>query len=186
MASLVASNRLPEGKSPVLQLQFLQGVVVSCIPWAREMLKSSRAVLDKCVYTRYLQLCIASLYTTSAQGRIGAIRDLKLASTDALLRDGYVMTDSFKTHVTMGYQAISLSPVSSELVRGYRDFIRPRIPVPSTSEFLFVNYGGEYHKDLGREITRFFSHCSATQELHMSSTGFRTLVSFALCVQHFS
>ena len=54
--------------------------------------------------------------------------------------------------------------------------IRPM--VSSTSEYLFINFLGEHHKALGREIPKFFRSTSAGQ-LHITSTSLRCLVETA-------
>ena len=121
MESLVARRCLPEG-DVATQLKTLQGIVTKKLDWAR---KCTSVDVDRAIYLSFIGLLGASLYTFSPQGRTSGIEDMKMSQVPALIQDGFAQSSVFKTNAKYGYQPVSLSLISMELLTLFVKEVRP-------------------------------------------------------------
>lgn len=177
MSSLVENRLLPEG-DPRTQLQTLQREVLNQLTWIRQH-DTKKLPVDKETYKRFLGIFLASLYVFSPQGRCQGIEDLKFGQVEGLLNEGYINTTKFKTQAKWGYQPVTLSAESKELLNIYIRNFRPCAagPQPSQpSDALLLNYAGRPHTDIGKELTTFYMNSC---NLHITPTRIRSIVETA-------
>jgi hypothetical protein len=177
MSSLVELRLLPEGE-PRTQLRTLQQQVLNEFMWIRQH-DAKHLPVDKDSYKRFMGVFLASLYVFSPQGRTQGLDDLKFGQAQDLLSTGFVQTTKFKTQAKWGFQPVTLSEESKELLIIYLRSFRPVAsgPLPSQpSDALFLNYIGCPHPDIGKELTSFFLN---TCNLHITATRIRSVVETA-------
>jgi len=177
MSTLVHARLLPEG-DPRQQLQTLQREVLNQFIWIRHH-DSKGLPVDKDTYKRFMGILLASLYVFSPQGRCQGIEDLKYGQVSALLNEGYTHTTKFKTQAKWGYQPVTLSVESKELLTIYLRTFRPVAcgPIQSQpSDALLLNFIGHPHSDIGRELTTFYMNSCF---LHITPTRIRSIVETA-------
>ena len=177
MVSLVESRLLPEG-DPRTQLQTLQREVSNQLQWIRRH-EDKHLPVDKETYKRFLGILISALYVYSPQGRCQGIEDLKYGQADELLNSGYIQTTKFKTQAKWGYQPVTLSIESKELLQIY---LRSYRPIASGSmesqqnDAMLLSFSGQPLTDIGKEVTAFYLHSS---NLHITTTRIRSIVETA-------
>lgn len=168
LADHIQQRRLPAGG-----LATLQAAVLKEIPWARAV---RRSAIDDTAYRRFLQLTISAIYVFSANGRQSGVADVRMGQVQDLLTNGYATTTKFKTNKKYGYQPITLSEVSKELVSIYVSVVRPQVcrqhPVQA-EDHLWLTYRGETDLTVGKLVPLFFiRQCGLT----VTITGIRGLV----------
>jgi hypothetical protein len=166
-------NAVFEGKLPSGGLQELQEIVNSEIPWARQMVLN---YVDKEAYTKFMELFFSALYVFSIQGRLSGIADVKYGQRTLLLDNKYVMSTNFKTSSTYGYQAITISDESKELLLLYLCHLRIKIVKTSEDDdSLWLRWNGTpfTEKTIGMCVQSFF-HRKAN--LNCGTTMIRSLV----------
>lgn len=107
------------------------------------------------------------------------IEDLKYGQVDALLRDGYIHTTKFKTQSKFGFQPVTLSEESKELMQIYIKTFRPKASGPNPShpnDSLLLNFIGHPYSDIGKDLTSFFMN---TLFIHITPTRIRSIVETA-------
>ena len=131
MTTLVQARLLPEG-DPKQQLQTLQQGVLQQFIWIRQH-DAKGLPVDKETYKRFMGILLSSLYVFSPQGRCQGIEDLKLGQADDLIHNGFIQTTKFKTQARWGFQPVTLSEESKELMTIYLRTFRPVAagPIPS-------------------------------------------------------
>lgn len=168
IAEQIQQRRLPAGG-----LAALQGAVLQEIPWARDV---RRSAIDDTAYRRFMELTISAIYVFSANGRQSGVADVRMGQVQDLLTNGFATTTKFKTNKKYGYQPITLSAVSKELVHLYVSVVRPQVcrqhPVQA-DHHVWLTYRGEPDLTVGKLVTSFFiRHCG----LSVTITGIRGLV----------
>ena len=137
MEAMVAQQKLPPG-DVISQLKYLQEIVLRKLPWARLI---ARSPLVHKTYNKFVGLLASSLYLFSPQGRIGAIASLTWGDVDAMLSCGYVLSTTLKTRSKYGFQPVTLSDVSAELLRLYVESVRPQVQTnPAVTDPLFIKW----------------------------------------------
>jgi hypothetical protein len=121
MEKLVAKRNLPEG-DVATQLLTLQAIVTNKLEWARAC---STNIIDKTTYFTFVGLIGAALYSFSPQGRPSGIEDMKMSQLPALLQDGFAQSSVFKTNAKYGFQPVTMSTTTIELIQIYCNHIRP-------------------------------------------------------------
>jgi hypothetical protein len=177
MTTLVQARLLPEG-DPRQQLQTLQRGVHQQFLWIRQH-DAKGLPVDKETYKRFMGILLSSLYVFSPQGRCQGIEDLKLGQADDLLHNGFIQTTKFKTQARWGFQPVTLSEESKELMTIYLRTFRPVAagPIPSQpTDALLLNFAGHPHYDIGKEVISFFINCC---NLHITPTRIRSIVETA-------
>ena len=178
MTSLVQLRLLPEG-DPRTQLQTLQQEVLNQFMWIRQH-DAKQLPVDKDTYRRLMGIIIAALYVFSPQGRCQGIEDLKLGQVEQLLQEGYAQTTKFKTQAKWGFQPVTLSTESKELLTIYLRTFRPVVvgrEVPSQpQDALLLTFSGQPYSDIGKELTIFYRNSC---NLHITSTRIRSIVETA-------
>lgn len=164
----VQQRKVPAGGLPALQ-----GAVVAELPWARSIRRSE---MDDTAYRRFMQLLIAAVYVFSANGRQSGVADVRCGQVEELLGKGYATSTKFKTNKKFGYQPITLSNTSMELVRLYVDVVRPQVcrsRLVQPTDHLWLTYKGEPDLHIGKQVTYFFIR---TLEVSVTTTTIRSLV----------
>ena len=177
MTTLVQARLLPEG-DPKQQLQTLQQGVLQQFIWIRQH-DAKGLPVDKETYKRFMGILLSSLYVFSPQGRCQGIEDLKLGQADDLIHNGFIQTTKFKTQARWGFQPVTLSEESKELMTIYLRTFRPVAagPMPSQpTDALLLNFVGQPHYDIGKEVISFYVNCC---NLHITPTRIRSIVETA-------
>ncbi len=142
--------------------------------WARACAETT---IDKATYLHFVGLLGAALYCFSPQGRTSGIEDMKMSQLPALLVDGFAQSSVFKTNSKYGFQPVTMSTVSTELLQLYINSIRPSAATSSvigTSDPIFIKWQkGARGMDVGRAIVTFFI---AEASIHITTTLIRSVV----------
>ena len=103
------------------------------------------------------------------------VQDLKLRQADELISQGHSLTTKFKTAATYGYQPVTVSDVSLELLKVYLQFFRPfasRGVREHPDDSLWLRLDGNPEVGIGRYVKMFYaSACN----LHITTTRMRSL-----------
>ena len=100
---------------------------------------------------------------------------MRVSQIDQLKREGFALSNNFKTVGTYGLQPIILSKTSYQIVCIYVEYIRPIIiPVYlwKPDDFLWITYKGQPEKNIGKYIKTFFQK---KLKLNVTSNVFRSL-----------
>ncbi len=150
-AAQVQHRRLPVGG-----LADLQAAVLEELPWARSVRTCD---IDDVAYRAFLQLTISAIYVFSANGRQSGVADVRMGQVQDMLKNGYTTSTKFKTNHKYGYQPITLSTVSMELVHLYVTVVRPQVcrqhPIQH-SDHVWLTYRGDADLSVGKLVTTFF------------------------------
>jgi hypothetical protein len=151
----------------------LTNVVQRLMPWALSL--GDSAFSDLAIFRKFMRLLLASIYTSHPQGRISGITSLRYRQGRDLLRDGYAVTNVFKTWRKYGYQVVALEGPSRELFQIYFTKARAAIEAlyfitPNDDDPLWLNTKGEAEDRISRQIVSFFKENS---RLHITSTTLR-------------
>ncbi len=175
MQNLVERRCLPEGNTET-QMRALQAIVLERMPWAR-LCDEGSCVIDKRIYLGFVGLLAASMYTFSPQGRPSGIVDMKLGQASILLQDGFAQSTVFKTQSMYGYQPVTISTVSMELLQIYLRKVRPAalMAVALDTDPLFLKWKNRVPQacNLGRVLGSFFK---IHGELHVTTNTLRAMV----------
>ncbi len=173
LTSLVANRSLPEGDVET-QLKFLQAVILDKMTWARAC---AATAIDKTTYLHFVGLLASALYCFSPQGRTSGIEDMKMSQLPALFVDGYAQSSVFKTNSKYGFQPVTLSTVSAELLKLFISSIRPSAATSSVvgaGEPIFIKWQkGISGMDVGRAVVTFFL---SEASIHITTTLIRSVV----------
>lgn len=167
-AAQVEQRRIPQGGLPALQ-----DAVLKELPWARSVRHRD---IDDVAYRRFVQTTVSAIYVFSANGRQSGVADVRMGQVQDLLKNGFTTTTKFKTNKKYGYQPITLSEVSAELLHLYVSLVRPQVcrqfPV-QPSDHLWLTYRGETDLTIGKLVTTFFTR---TCRVGVTTTAIRGLV----------
>jgi len=160
-------------RMPINGFADLIAVVQRLLPWAVSL--GDSAFSDLAIFRKFMRLLLASMYTSHPQGRISGIASLKYRQGHDLLRDGYAVTDVFKTWRKYGYQVVAIEGPSRQLFQIY--FTKARVAIealysitPNDDDPLWLNVKGEAEDRISRQIVAFFRENS---RLHITSTTLR-------------
>ena len=167
-AAQVEQRRIPLGGLPALQAAVLQEM-----QWARSVRHRD---IDDTAYRRFVQITVSAIYVFSANGRQSGVADVRMGQVQDLLDNGFTTTTKFKTNSKYGYQPITLSKVSAELVYLYVSVVRPQVcrqhPVQA-EDHVWLTYKGEADLTIGKLVTTFFTR---TCRVGVTTTAIRGLV----------
>ena len=103
------------------------------------------------------------------------VQDLKLRQADELVHQGHSLSTKFKTAATYGYQPVTLSDVSMELLKIYLQCFRPfasRGLRDAPDDSLWLRLDGNPEVGIGRYVKMFYA---SALNLHITTTRMRSL-----------
>lgn len=107
----------------------------------------------------------------SLQGRIGAVDDVTWSDRETLQQKRILMSTHFKTGIQFGFQPVTVSDTTAELLDLYIKYIRPSI-MQNPHDPLFISFKGSKVR-MGRLLSSFFKR---TLGLNINSTTIRSIV----------
>ncbi len=148
MDDLVSNRELPSGG-----LKALQAIIATDLVWWKNVDWAS-PLIERRTYDKFMQVLYSSLYAHSAQGRISAIADIKWGQVNNLIKNGYILSTRFKTNATFGYQPVTTSKVSLDLIKFYVSVLRPKITstMNGSQDPLFLHYDGTPASRIGDKV----------------------------------
>ena len=148
MDDLICNRELPSGGLPALQ-----NIIATDIEWWKSRDWKS-PMIEKKTYDKFMMLLYSSLYVHSAQGRISAIEDIKWGQVNDLIKNGAVFSNKFKTNSTFGYQPVTTSTVSLNLIKFYVTILRPKVTssMNGPHDPLFLHYDGTPATRIGDKV----------------------------------
>lgn len=148
MDDLVMNRELPSGGLPELQ-----DIIATDLEWCKGVDWTS-LVIDKRTYDRFMQILYVSLYAHSPQGRVAGVQDIKWGQAKDLLTYGYTLSSKFKTSASFGYQPVTTSDISLNLIQLYITRLRPKITstMNNWKDPLFLHYDGTPATRIGDKV----------------------------------
>jgi hypothetical protein len=107
--------------------------------------------LKKLQFQIFMGVLYSTMYSYSAQGRIGGFEHIRFNQYQALRDRNHATTDKFKSRLAFGLQAVTASPEALELLHLYVTIIRPKISSNvshSEDNKLFLSFNGNLNNIL--------------------------------------
>jgi len=105
------------------------------------------------------------------QGRIGAIDDTKFGDREVLIDERVVMSTKLKTGIQYGFQPVTVSNTTAQMLELYLNYVRPNMLTESDDPLFIGQSGGKLR--MGRLLTAYFKR---KLSLQINSTCIRSIV----------